>query len=142
MPIDKVLSHSALGKAALGFAVAWFLLGGIGHFVTPGFFISIVPPYMPYPELTVSVSGVFELMGAVGLLLPRWRRAAGIGLFALTLCVTPANVHMWLHPELFPLLPQPWLSIVLSTRLVIQVLLLYCIWRGAIRQPAAQTVAA
>ena len=45
-------------------------------------------------------------------------------LFLLTLAVTPANVHMWLHPELFPDVSEAFLSI----RLVVQVLLLACIW--------------
>ena len=49
---------------------------------------------------------------------------AGWGLILLTLAVTPANVHMWLHPEQFPDMPY-W---ALSLRLVIQVLLLACIW--------------
>lgn len=124
-------------KAMLGFVFSWFLLGGIGHFTATHFFTGIVPPYIPWPEATVYVSGVFELLGAAGLLLPQWRRRAGLGLFALTLCVTPANVHMWLHPELFPLLPEPWLSLVLSVRLVVQGFLLYCIWQGAIRAPEA-----
>jgi uncharacterized membrane protein len=47
------------------------------------------------------VSGVFELLGAVGILIPMTRRAAGIGLFLLTIAVTPANVYMLQHAELF-----------------------------------------
>lgn len=124
-------------QAAIAFVFAWFLVGGIGHFVAPDFFISIVPPYIPHPAAAVVVSGVFELFGAAGLLLQALRRAAGAGLFLLTLCVTPANVHMWLHPGQFPLLPQPWLSLVLSLRLVIQVFLLFCIWWGPVRRQAA-----
>jgi uncharacterized membrane protein len=142
MSLDRDTLHAFAGKAALGFVFIWFLLGGIGHFTATGFFTGIVPPWVPYPEMAVYVSGVFELLGAAGLLVPQWRRRAGIGLFALTLSVTPANVHMWLHPELFPLMPEPWLSLVLGFRLVVQVFLLYCIWQGAIRTPAPATAAA
>jgi uncharacterized membrane protein len=123
-------------KAAIIFVFIWFFAGGIGHFVNPGFFIRIVPPYIPYPDAAVYVSGLFELAGAIGLLLGYWRRLAGIGLFLLTLCVTPANVHMWLHPELFPLLPEPALSAVLTLRLLVQAFLLFCIWWGPIRKTA------
>lgn len=126
-------------KAAIGFVFFWFFIGGIGHFVTPAFFVKIVPPYIPYAEAVVFVSGIFELAGAIGLLLLPWRRLAGIGLFVLTLCVTPANIHMWLHPELFPVLPEPALSTVLTLRLVVQVFLLFCIWWGPIRKTAAVT---
>ena len=99
-----------------------------------------MPPYIPqqwhYPA--VYVSGVFEILGALGLLLTQTRRLAGIGLFALVICVSPANIHMWLHPELFPDVPP----ILLSIRLVIQVFLLWVIWSSMIRQPANRTAMA
>lgn len=121
-------------KLVLAFVFSWFFFGGIGHFVVTDFFVSIVPPYIPWPLAAVYVSGVFELLGAFGLLLPQTRRLAGAGLFLLTLAVTPANIHMWLHPELFPDFP----AVLYGIRLVIQVGLLWAIWWAAIRpQPLA-----
>lgn len=113
-------------KQQIGLAIVfgWFFFGGIGHFVMTDFFVNIVPPYVPNALMMVYVSGLFELLGAFGILLPATRRLAGLGLFVLTLCVTPANVHMWLHPDLFPDFPA-WTY---SVRLVIQVLFLACIW--------------
>lgn len=110
----------------LGLAVVflWFFGGGIGHFVFDEFFIGIVPPYIPRPDLAVYISGVFEILLALALLPRATRPWAGWGLILLALAVTPANVHMWLHPEQFPDMPY-W---ALSLRLVIQVLLLACIW--------------
>lgn len=107
-------------RIVLGIVFAWFFLGGIGHFVVTDFFVAIVPPYIPEPRLMVYVSGVFELLGAVGVLLPLTRRWAGYGLFLLTLAVTPANLHMFLHPELFP----GFSPALLGLRLVVQVALL------------------
>jgi len=72
----------------------------------------------------VYVSGVFEILFAIGILIPTTREWAGNLLILLTLAVTPANVHMWLHPDLFPDVAPTLLSI----RLVIQVLLLLLIW--------------
>ncbi|MGH8493198.1 MAG: DoxX family protein [Moraxellaceae bacterium] len=133
----------AHGKtAAIAFVFIWFAFGGLGHFLAADFFIKIVPPYIPYPEAAVYISGIFELLGAIGLLLPQWRRRAGLGLFLLTLCVTPANVNMFLHPENFPLMPQPWLSGVLGFRLVLQAFLLFCIWWGPIRRDSGNTASA
>jgi uncharacterized membrane protein len=95
------LKRSTLKPIALGFVFLWFAIGGVAHFAATRLEMSIVPPYIPWPRATVLVSGVFELMGAAGLLLPRMRRLAGWGLFMLTLAVTPANVYMLQRPDLF-----------------------------------------
>jgi uncharacterized membrane protein len=110
----------------LGLAVVflWFMLGGIAHFVSPDFFVAIMPPYIGFHREIVYISGVFEILGAIGILIPATRRWAGIGLLLLVVCVSPANIHMWLHPELFPDVPPEFLS----ARLVIQVGLLWLIW--------------
>ncbi len=108
----------------LGFIFFWFFLGGIGHFVLTDSFLRIVPPYVPFPLAAVHVSGVFELLGALAILLPGTRSAGGIGLIILTLCVTPANIYMWMHPELFPGISET----LLSARLFIQALLIAGIW--------------
>jgi uncharacterized membrane protein len=89
----------------LGFVFLWFFLGGIAHFTATDLEMRIVPPYLPSPRLVVWVSGVFELLGAFGLLLGSVRPWAGVGLFLLTIAVTPANVYMLQHAELFPQLP-------------------------------------
>lgn len=110
----------------LGLAVVflWFMLGGIGHFTDPDFFVAIMPPYIPWHLPIVYVSGVFEILLAAGLLWPARRQLCGNLLIALTVAVTPANIHMWLNPHLFPDV-EPLL---LSVRLVIQVMLLVLIW--------------
>ncbi|OUS23665.1 hypothetical protein A9Q99_26850 [Gammaproteobacteria bacterium 45_16_T64] len=113
-------------KIGLGIVFVWFFGGGVGHFITPEFFVSIMPTYLPYHYAAVYISGVFEILGALGILLTPWRQAAGNGLFLLTIAVTPVNIHMWLNPELFPEVPPEALSI----RLVVQVMLLICIWKS------------
>jgi uncharacterized membrane protein len=85
----------------LGVVFFWFFIGGIAHFAKTDLEMTIVPPYIPSPRAAVLVSGVFELLGAVGLLVRRTRRAAGAGLFLLTLAVTPAHIYMLQHPGLF-----------------------------------------
>lgn len=111
-------------KVALAIVFLWFLLGGIGHFVAPDFFLKIVPPSLPLRLEAVYVSGLFELVGALALLRLKLRRAAGIGLLMLTIAVTPANVYMALNPQLFPAVPEALLWL----RLVVQVVLLWTIW--------------
>ena len=110
----------------LGLAVIflWFMGGGITHFSNADFYVAIMPPYIGWQLAVVYISGVFEILGAIGILIPSLRQWAGNGLLLLVICVTPANVHMWLNPQLFPDVSEVFLSI----RLVVQVLLLALIW--------------
>jgi uncharacterized membrane protein len=123
-------------RAGLLVVFLWFFIGGIAHFVATDVETSIVPPWVPWPRSMVLVSGVFELLGAAGLVWPRSRRAAGWGLFALTIAVTPVHVWMLQRPDLFPAIPY-W---ALVLRLPLQAALLALIvWstRQAPRRPAA-----
>ena len=96
-------AHAAHGwrLAGLIFVFIWFFIGGIAHFAITDTEMRIVPPYIPWPRAAVLGSGVFELLGAAGLLWRPTRRGAGWGLFALTIAVTPAHVYMLQRPELF-----------------------------------------
>ena len=114
------MPRSRLKLAGVGFVLLWFFVGGIAHFVATETEMRIVPPWIPWPRAAVLVSGVFELLGAVGLLWRPTRRAAGIGLFLLTIAVTPCHIYMLQRPELFPAVPI-W---ALWLRLPIQVALL------------------
>lgn len=114
-------------RAGLAVVFAWFAIGGIAHFVFTDAQMRIVPPFVPWPREAVLVSGVFELLGAAGLVGRRTRRAAGWGLFALTIAVTPAHIYMLQRPELFGV---PYWALVL--RLPVQVALLALIaWSTA-----------
>lgn len=70
---------------------------GVAHFIAPAPFVSIVPPWLPSPRLLVYISGVAEVLGGVGLWIPKTRRAAAWGLVALYVAVFPANIHMALN---------------------------------------------
>ncbi|QFU74400.1 hypothetical protein EY643_01330 [Halioglobus maricola] len=113
-------------NAGLAIVFLWFFVGGISHFTDPEFFVAIMPPWIGWHLEIVYISGVFEVLGAIGILIPKLRQWAGNGLFLLTICVTPANIHMWLNPDLFPDVPETFLSV----RLIIQVVLLAIIWRS------------
>ena len=87
--------------ALLGLGVFW-VVAGANHFLSPDFYVPMMPPYLPAHLELVYLSGVFEILGGVFVLIPRTRALAGWGLIALLMAIFPANVHMALSPELFP----------------------------------------
>lgn len=70
---------------------------GVAHFVSPAGFVRIVPAFLPAPLALVLISGAAEILGGLGLLVPRTRRLAAWGLIALYIAVFPANVNMLVH---------------------------------------------
>lgn len=80
----------------------FFIGAGVMHFATLEFFVRIVPPYLPWPEVLVAISGVVEVAFGALVFVPRYASLAGWGLVALLVTVFPANVHMALNPEAFP----------------------------------------
>ena len=106
------MSMSRARGIGLGLVFLWFFIGGIAHFAATDLEMKIVPPYIPWPRATVLASGVFELLAAFGLLVGRTRRMAGVGLFLLTIAVTPANVYMLERADQFAV---PYWALVLRS---------------------------
>ena len=100
---------------------------GIVHFQNPTPFTRIVPAFLPAPLALVYLSGFFEVLGGIGLLIPRVRRQAAWGLIALYVAVFPANVNMALnHISLSPDHPIP--SAALWLRLPLQAVIIAWAW--------------
>ena len=74
-----------------------YLVAGVAHLRSPGGFIAITPGWVPYPATVIFLTGLAEIAGAVGLMVPRLRKAAGVGLALYALCVWPANINHAVH---------------------------------------------
>ncbi len=72
-------------------------LAGVGHFLDTEAFAMMVPAWLPAPYALVYISGLAEVAGGVGLLLPPVQRAAALGLIVLYIAVFPANLNMAVH---------------------------------------------
>ena len=97
-----------------------FMLTGLNHFRRPRMYRAIMPPYLPWHNPLVALSGAAEVgLGALALI-PHWRRQAGWGLIALLIAVFPANLHMALYSDRYPRIPA-WL---LWCRLPLQAVLI------------------
>jgi len=85
-------------RIALVLAVFFYIIAGALHFARPEPYLRLMPPYIPWHAAMVRISGAFEILGALGLLVSGTRRAAAWGLVALLIAVFPANVYMAMHP--------------------------------------------
>lgn len=89
------MPQESWAKRALRILAAVAMIGvGIGHFTNPAPFVRIVPAFLPAPLALVYVSGFFEVLGGIGLLVTRVHKQAAWGLVALYLAVFPANINM------------------------------------------------
>jgi len=84
-------------KAALRWLLAaFYFVAGVIHIARPAPFLTIMPGWVPAPHAAVLLTGVAEILGAIGLVQwfsPPLRRAAGWGLALYALCVWPANIN-------------------------------------------------
>ncbi|MGJ8661988.1 MAG: DoxX family protein [Bacteroidota bacterium] len=83
-----------------------------------------MPDYLGYHKELVIISGVFEILGAIGILVPKTRLLAGYGLLALIVAVYPANINMALHPDEYSDISALFLYI----RLPFQFLIIWFVW--------------
>ena len=121
-------------KIVLFGLAAFFINIGVNHFVNPDFYLSIMPPAFPMHVEAVYVSGFFEVLGGVCVLIPRLRKIAGWGLVALLVAVYPANIYMAITPDAFPDFPVALLYV----RLAFQFGFFY--WAFSVTRPAYNSV--
>ncbi len=106
-----------IGRVIMG---VMYVAAGTLHFVATRSYERIMPAYLPAPHALVLMSGAFEVLGGLGLLIPGRRRAAAWGMVCLLVAVFPANLWMAQHPQLFPGVPQwaLWLRLPLQLPLI------------------------
>lgn len=94
--------------------------------------VRMVPPGTPNPEFMVTFTGICEILGAIGLLVPRTRRIAGVALILMLIAVLPANIYA----------ARAGLSIggsaatPLGRRVILQLLFIVLLWWAAVRRKA------
>jgi uncharacterized membrane protein len=123
---DKIPTTNAAGRSRLLLA-SFFIGAGVNHFVAPRAYIRMVPPRLRKDAArVVAISGVAEIAGGAGVLLPPTRRLAGLWLIGVLAAVFPANLYMARTPERFRRIPR-W---ALYARLPLQPLMMRWAWRA------------
>lgn len=108
------------------YLLALFFIGaGANHFLSPEIYLSMMPPWLPAHLLMNQISGAAEIAGGIGILIPKTRKAAAIGLILLLIAIFPANLHVALNGWPEANIPH-W---ILIARLPLQLLLIaWVIW--------------
>jgi uncharacterized membrane protein/tetratricopeptide (TPR) repeat protein len=108
----------------------FFVVAGVNHFRTPGIYLGMMPPWVPWPAAVNALVGVAEMLGGLGLVFAPTRWAAGWGLIALLVAIFPANVHVALQGRMpgFDFLP-----LTLWLRLPFQAVLIAWVWWVAVK---------
>ena len=112
------------------FLAALFIFAGTIHLRHPEFFLQVMPPWIPFHLPCIQISGVFELLGGFGLLIPvrKVQFLAGWGLALLLVAVFPANIYMAAaHVQVNGFPPYPWMA---WARLPLQPLLIVAVLRS------------
>ncbi len=116
-------------KISLYIMVLFYAGAGINHFISPAFYIRIMPPWLPWHNGLVFISGIAEIICAMLLLFTATRRMGAICTIALLVAVFPANVQMLIdyYRDNNPML---WVAII---RLPVQLLLIW--WAYTFTKP-------
>jgi uncharacterized membrane protein len=119
---------SAGRRVSLALLALLFVAAGDLHFGQSDFFVAMMPPWLPWPRELVYLSGAFEILGGLGVLVPFLRRAAGLGLIVLLVAVFPANIQMVVNEASRSGLSG--LTVVLLLRLPLQFVLILWVYRA------------
>lgn len=122
---ERAARRRTFSRALLGL---FFIGAGSLHFLLPETYASVVPPALPAHLLLVQISGVAEIAGGLGVLVPTFRMAAGWALIALLVAVFPANIYMAMRGIEHPV--APLLLFVLLIRLPLQLVIIAWVYRA------------
>ena len=87
--INKQADFQLAARIAMS---AMFIFTAIGHFVFTKGMAAMVPEFIPYKQLAVHLSGVFEVLIAVGLLLPNFKTITAWIAIVFLVLILPANI--------------------------------------------------
>jgi uncharacterized membrane protein len=128
--VERLSSWRGAGRGAL---VIMFLFTGTSHFTSMKYdFAAMIPYPLPNGLWVIYLTGVFEIAGAIGLLIPQTRKLAGICLVLLLVAMFSANVNAALNE--IPLSGQDPTPLWLRTP--IQLLYIGMVWWTSVKAPA------
>jgi uncharacterized membrane protein len=123
-PVESTAARrSSRRQVALVILALAYAAAGALHLILPFPFVAITPSWVPRPERVIQFTGLCELAGSVGLLIPRTRKLAGVMLALYAVCVFPANIKhaFWMiEPD-----ASPWRWLYHAPRLALQPVIIW-----------------
>ena len=120
-------------------AAVFMIVAGAVHLIDPWVYLPVMPAVLPMPLFWIVFTGVAEIAGGVGLLIPRLRRAAAWCLIAMLVVFLWVHVDLLLRPATAPpptlagVTLHPW---ILWLRLPLQAIFIFWIARAGLRRVA------
>ena len=127
---DKLNDSRLKGRIA---ASIMFFLTGITHFTNAQAFLEITPDFIPATKEMIYISGIFEMLGAIGLLIPRFQKFSAWGLILLLIAVFPANINAAVN-DIRTEVAFGIGSWYLWVRLLFQPVFIWWVWRSALKR--------
>ena len=131
--VGWLTGHPRLARigAVTGLAGAYAFFA-IGHFALTEDLALMLPPFVPGRRAIVLITGVLEVLIALGLLIPRTRRTAGIVSIVVLLLFFPANVYSAFAGVGYG--AKEWGPWYLAVRAPLQALLIFWSYQFAVRR--------
>lgn len=112
LEIPETKPEKILKKLALYLTSAFFLFTGFRHLLMPDFYIILMPNYLPIPFYLIYLTGVLQILCAIGLLFLKTRKWAGTGLMVFLLATLPVLISMWVYKDPIPSKDFPsWIKV-------------------------------
>ncbi|HZG67531.1 MAG TPA: DoxX family protein [Herpetosiphonaceae bacterium] len=135
--VERWLPHTTVpwttkGRAGLSL---FFAVTSSGHFLQTAAMADMLPPVVPFRIEIIYLTGVLELLGAVGVWLPRLDRLAGLGLLLMMVGLLPANIYAAFNHV--PFGGHELGPVYLLVRVPFQLFLIWWIYQVTVAQHAA-----
>ena len=86
-------NYSLLKRISRYIMAVFFIYAGVNHFINPEFYLPLIPPYIPLPELANLISGILEVGLGAGLLFNGLRKTAAVGIIVLMVLFLPVHLY-------------------------------------------------
>lgn len=90
------MKGSAKSKVKIGLRwllIVFYFIAGVNHFVHPEFYLPLIPSYLPSPEWINWMSGALEIVLALGVIIPKFRKTSAILIIVLLIAFIPSHVY-------------------------------------------------